>query len=325
MFAHEAWEAELEALKDEVAARGGDLMAWLGETAEAHMATFVVLEGSDGGMSIAKVAPGETPPPDSLVFQAYTANCKEGLACFPPAFAPGPPWGATFWAERRDPWEARYDKAWCEVDGGGDTGGTVDVDGTTIADSATDSGGSGGSGDDRVPRDTSEKGESVSEPGPGSGVQDMGMWCGRPNEMRHVRIVEADEDEGENTDGDEGERRVHPNDPKGEAYTLREFVRFARECGMPSWFGDFLFNQAGGDDVRFNWDTRCDCARRPREAAKKGRHIGDFEEVGAWLRLSGRGVTEQWAFCAMSDPLHDENCPVWRHATTFLVRISSGA
>lgn len=121
-FAHRAWDFEVEQLRAETAARGVDLAAWLGEGRAAHAAAFAVLDrGADAGMEIRQLpaaGAGEDATAEAggrvLVFEAFTANCGPGLAQLPPGFAPGPPWGAAFWAEQcegleaEENWEEEY-------------------------------------------------------------------------------------------------------------------------------------------------------------------------------------------------------------------------
>lgn len=111
-FAQREWDLEVERLRGDVATMGVDLAAWLGEGKEAHTAHFAILDrGRESGMEILQLEnAGDTsgttavvgPPQggEGLIFEAFTANCADGLIFFPPGFTPGPPWGVCFWALR---------------------------------------------------------------------------------------------------------------------------------------------------------------------------------------------------------------------------------
>jgi hypothetical protein len=107
VFGRAVWEEAVVHLQHEVAEKGEDLASWLGEGVDAHRATFAVMPRDEVGMKIVQVSSPEAHESHRLIFQVFMANCDEGLQFFPPAFAPGPPWGACFWARRS--WALSYD------------------------------------------------------------------------------------------------------------------------------------------------------------------------------------------------------------------------
>lgn len=141
------------------------------------------------------------------------------------------------------------------------------------------------------------------------------------------------------------ERRVHPDDPDGEAYTFRDFLAFAADAGMPRWYGEAMWRQAdpkhadgeeSGEEGRAQ-DSEveeellaCDCHAKERSAMSTGDDGGLAEAVlGAWLRRpgcrhwgrrGGRGG-ERWAFGTLEKPPHLPGCPLWQLVSTFSAKV----
>lgn len=303
-WAHCVWDSDVELLREAVKARGHDLMHWLGEGPGAHRAEFVIVDADSGNADI-DVVGGEGMEIVQagleglrfvrLRFEACTANCGEDLSFFPPSFAPGPPWGVCFWAQAGSAAE----------DLGRGSYGRREPDCSTTASS-------GGSPD----------GEHNAAP---SGTCQIAA----PAETVSVGDTSAD-DVADGATSEGGERRVHPGDPSGQAYTLEEFQRFSKESNMPTWYGKVLWRQAGGEDPTAEEVAVCNCAigifndaaKRHREAPVQKEPTPDgLEEIGAWIRMVGQ---ERWAFGRIAEPPHFPGCGHWRLATTFHAKVLAG-
>lgn len=471
-FAHRVWDAEVEQLREVIAAAGGDLAAWLGKGAGAHAAAFAVLDRSTGGMELAQLADRAEPPPSAhLVFEAFSSNCEAGLTFFPPAFVPGPPWGACFWARYADVEavegatvgedlsEESYTghsnrdgdaQSGCDVLGSRNSEGLSEgiapdcsSDGSTEGPRGNEEGRSGGCqgaggsngfvgcGFDRKAKtcsigfkmeasncidetcDRSSPSSSVCGTGSSSRMKggrakrdngisttgtstniaiiDGSSGCGRSGssgdsnssdtvvngtsiaclpwltgatyvdvaaDINCISNTKSNNDHsnvpgrsatnfGKAKDGvtrimdgvssifeaGEEDRRVHPNDPTGQAYTHAEFMEFARECSMQTWYAEHLWREAGGGTTRCDTVAVCTCAEEhtpmvvlPQSEQRnidEAEHVGRHEDVGAWLHLGGSqyGSAGQWCFGFLSKPPHCSDCPVWRQVTAFHVKI----
>jgi len=98
-FAHAEWDEAANQLGQAVAAKGDDLESWL-RGCNAHRAAFSAVPSDIGGMGLVQLPEDCEVQGTHLTFEAFTANCQEGLIAYPPAFSPGPPWGACFWAHK---------------------------------------------------------------------------------------------------------------------------------------------------------------------------------------------------------------------------------
>jgi len=333
-FAQDAWDAEIESLRTTMAAKGIELMDWLGEGLGAHRSTFIVVGKSDSAMTIEQVGAGESLPECCLVFEAFTANCAQGLLAMPPAFAPGPPWGASFWAH--SPAESKVSGGIGYLAMSGDplagvspVPSPLSYDGvrTRIVTARTESdlgdcGGSGGG-----------FGSDCSIAGDGGTGGSCGADCGVVRSFgRCEGIVGAVnlKDCGITSDCDvgglvadrseAGERRAHPDDPMGDTYTLCEFIQFEDDNGMPPRYGEFLWDQAGDKKPMYGESIKCYCAdqRGGRAPVVRNSIQEGLEDVGAWVQLCG---IERWAFGLLSDPPHLSDCAVFRLFAVFRVKV----
>ena len=290
-FAYRTWDEQFSCLREAVAKRGGDLGVWLGECETAHIATFDVVDRGESGMQLRQVT--ETDANGLFSFEAYSSNCVQGLTFFPPAFAPGPPWGACFWA-RAAPIQA------------GDTAepnGIVPFTEHTVTGTGVGmrTGNSGENGIlDSIGTDVCTNRSAASD---GKHALDI-----NPAAVSSTCAVE--------------ERRPYPCDPSDAEYTHDEFIAFAVENNMPTWQGELNWCEARGEVMEFPaGPLMCNC---PKPKAMYG-HVevngsDELRAVGAWLHLCKFG-TERWNFGLMDDAPHQPECLLWRCAAVFYVKV----
>lgn len=318
-FAHRIWDAEVALLSDAVTESGEDLMTWLGAGEEAHQAVFVVIDRGAEGMAIVPSDANDAAFPTRLRFEAFTANCTEGLKYQPPDLAPGPPWGACFWAEKAKVCNSHHVAA---ATGGADEDTEAVEESTSALGGGDGHGGSGGSGKDGDLdkfhcEEGLDNGECVSTSFTNLEILSEARENVAGKQAKLRGATSADSASPGSQGEDNGKQNVEfCNDAKDRVAGIlqdTEGLKALEDAARASQVLRCTCAEQNLSSSQYFWLNCADSTPRAPGTAEDG-----LQEIGAWIRRPGK---DQWMFGLLSQPPHMQDCPAWRLFSIFRAKI----